>query len=585
MTILSKLLPLFFLIFTFNLYANESEVIELHENKSLDQLVLEGINNEIDNLEEKTKVEELESENNSPETEYVVEENIIEDENFWTNANPKEIRNYLGNSKNIKSDVLLSEFSNILLNINLDYSLKKNRDIHFLIVKYFYDIGRISSANSLIDSRDLEKDDNLNYYIMVKFNYLLTTLQLENVCSLKTEVASDVVLTNNLLEKIDIFCLLLNDKITEAELLNSILLETENENDKIFQILFQILSQKESNFDLNTIVDKKLNPDLIYLYSAMARIAEIPLTENFLEKDYANLAIPIILNNSSQIDLRIKAAHKSIENNTISIDSLAALYQSVDFDTSELNNTEKTIKKFSNNIEILMAYYFQRINIQIFPSERLQSLISFWDYAKKNQLEEIAYLITYNIVKSIEVNQENIIYAPEIAISYIYNQDFDNASKWLDFYENIYNENEQSIYARILLNIYSANEAERIIDLVISNLKILGDISERKNEELIFVLLDALNDDVEISLDNNFKNIYDERLMPSIFIIENIKLAIEQNDQNKFLVFSVISIQNKNWNQLHPDHLNLIISGYLQYNSQILIKDIILELFKDFKIL
>ena len=40
-----------------------------------------------------------------------------------------------------------------------------------------------------------------------------------------------------------------------------------------------------------------------------------------------------------------------------------------------------------------MAYYFQLINIQIFPNERLEALINFWDFAKKNNLEEIAYAL------------------------------------------------------------------------------------------------------------------------------------------------------------------------------------------------
>ena len=60
--------------------------------------------------------------------------------------------------------------------------------------------------------------------------------------------------------------------------------------------------------------------------------------QNFLEIDPINLSIPIILSSSTNIDLRIKSAHYAFSNNLISEDSLAALYQTVDFSYEELNN-------------------------------------------------------------------------------------------------------------------------------------------------------------------------------------------------------------------------------------------------------
>ena len=33
------------------------------------------------------------------------------------------------------------------------------------------------------------------------------------------------------------------------------------------------------------------------------------------------------------------------------------------------------------------SYFFQLINIQIFPSERVEALIEFWDFAEKNNLD------------------------------------------------------------------------------------------------------------------------------------------------------------------------------------------------------
>ena len=111
----------------------------------------------------------------------------------------------------------------------------------------------------------------------------------------------------------------------------------------------------------------------------MSRIAEIPIDAEFLKIDNINLSIPIILNKSTSMDLRIKAANHAYMNKLITVDSLAALYQSVDFDNNQLENYNKTLKELNKNVEMSMALYFQYINIQIFPSERLNAVINFWN--------------------------------------------------------------------------------------------------------------------------------------------------------------------------------------------------------------
>ena len=159
----------------------------------------------------------------------------------------------------------------------------------------------------------------------------------------------------------------------------------------------------------------------------MTRIAELPFSNEFYELDKKNLSIPIILNQSSPIDLRIKAANESFLENLITVDSLAALYMSADFNSDQLNNPKETLELFLDNKELSMAFLFQLVNIQIFPNDRLNILIQFWDFAKKNNLEEIAYKLSINMLSSIEPSSENIIYGPQIASAYIFNNNFENA--------------------------------------------------------------------------------------------------------------------------------------------------------------
>ena len=47
-----------------------------------------------------------------------------------------------------------------------------------------------------------------------------------------------------------------------------------------------------------------------------------------------------------------------------------------------------------------MAFYYQLANIQIFPEDRLNVIIEYWQFAKNIGLEKIAYSLTENIIQT-----------------------------------------------------------------------------------------------------------------------------------------------------------------------------------------
>ena len=98
------------------------------------------------------------------------------------------------------------------------------------------------------------------------------------------------------MEKLDIFCSLLNNNESEARLLNSILIESEDNIDNYYQYLFSLITNAPDQLLLDTeIKNIEINTELIFLYSAMTRIAELPFSHEFYELDKKNLSIPIIL--------------------------------------------------------------------------------------------------------------------------------------------------------------------------------------------------------------------------------------------------------------------------------------------------
>ena len=588
---------LLFVFFSFkSISANQIEVFELHETKSLDQLVLDKINGELENnnLEENLvtpnensskNVEQIEESINNQE-EVSIKDIENNQELFFKNLSIKEIKEFLKYSNNIKSDVIKEEYFRFLLNLKLDLDLKKNREIFFTLVDYFYNIGEISHAYNLINSYDLSNDENIAYYEFVEINYLLATYQLENLCKFKKNKTNDLALKNKLFQKVEIFCLLLENKFSEADLFNALLIEEENNIDENFQQLYNLLIEE----DLNTAdskIDFRLsdNQDLIYLYSAMSRIAEIPIDAKFLKIDNINLSIPIILNKSTSMDLRIKAANHAYMNKLITVDSLAALYQSVDFDNNQLENYNKTLKELNKNVEMSMALYFQYINIQIFPSERLNAVINFWNYAKENNLSNIAYSLTLKIIDSIDINSANAEYAAEIATSYILNNYYEKASMWIDHYEKNIGVDSKITNTKILLSLNSASEYDIIVKNIEENLLNSLDLKNKKNNELIFILHNILDENNNFNYKIDFQNIYDDRLLPSVFLNQILQNAINDEKYEEFLVYSVISLNGKNWLELHPQHLKLILKGYLFYNEGSLIKNLILEVIQNYKIL
>ena len=584
---------IYLLLFTTLSYSNEIEVIQLHENKSLDQMVLEQTNtdNVTDTLNTSNllsdvtdKSDEIEILTNKDEN---IDTTVIEiNKNFFNQFNLEQVNLILENLKKIKSKSLQNEINDSLFNLNLDFDKKNDRDIFFLVVNYFYSIGDISKSYSLIKSIDLGNDENIDFYNILEVNYLLSTSQLEDACNFIKQINSEINLQNNFTDKVEIFCLILQDQISEAKLLNSILLETEKITDQNFQKLFSILLNETNieSYEQDSYFEK-YNTDLIFLYSAMARIAEVPLNEEFLKIDPLNLSIPIILNTSTPIELRMKAAHNSFLNGLISIESLAALYQSVDFNSDELNKPKETIKKLSNNIELLMAFHFQLINIQIFPNERINAVINFWNFANKNNLENIAYSISKTIIDSIEIKPEYLDYSPQIAMSYINNDNINKAIEWINFYENTNGLDDKSTLVNMLIDLNTINEVSAILETINVNYKNLIKFSNKKNDELFFILFSILNKEIDQKIQDDFNNIFDNRLTTSLFITENIQNAIKNTDQNKLLIYSIISINNLKWDEIHPSHLKLLLNGFLNYKNGYLMKDIILEIFEDYQLI
>ena len=588
------LVPIIFLLsITIKSNANELEVIELHNKKTLDELVVEKINEDSNTLTQKD--ENLDNENNLEEvikvsneiessSEVIIEESVDDHSSFLKNIEILSLENYLNNSQNIKSKVLYDEYINFLINTNFDLSIEKHADAFYLIVKRLYDTGEISNAYNLIKGKNLANHSENSFFKMLEFNFLLSTHQLNQVCDLKNENLESIKIKNNLLIKIDIFCLLLEEKYLEADLQFSLLNEfTENVDVNFNNLYFSLIDNFDNENELINLKD--LDDDLAFLYSSMMKIGEIPINENFYKIDENNLAISLILNNKANIETRLKAANISFLSNKISIDSLSALYQSVDFNSNQLSNPEQTVVELGEKKEMIMAFYYQLSNVQIFPSQRLDVLLDFWVYADNNDLENIAYPLSQNIINSIEPSSDNSFNSLELAKANIHNGDYNTAERWIQFYEDTIGTDENSIYVRFLNDLKQAEDLTPIIQFINSNLYDSNNLSETENKEIFYILINIFENNEVNDFDKEILNVFDDRKMPTIFFNLRLKQAIQNKNNYEFLFLALSSINNKNWKELHPMHLQLLLNGFKSYEDSKILNNLIIEILENYKFL
>ena len=163
-----RLIFIIFTIFAFSTKANDVQIIELHKNKSLDQLVLEKENNEsksinIENdinitedsniIEDNSNSDNIDNQNDNAKN---ADEQIvnIENETFFDLDNLF-ISSHFESLKNIKSSTLHREFINILSSIDLDDE-KINSDMLYFVIKKLYEMGEIEKAYKLVSKINLE---------------------------------------------------------------------------------------------------------------------------------------------------------------------------------------------------------------------------------------------------------------------------------------------------------------------------------------------------------------------------------------------------------------------------------------------
>ncbi len=613
-----------FFFYSFSSYAADIKIINLHDNiknneKNTTEIIISDekllSNQDEEEFIDITEEELAENLTHNDELKLSLEEFKIRKKNYETliNNNSKDsrtesVKNLPDFWQNSDKDDLEFLFSNLKINnskiltrLLLDTMIQyinapkvySQAEFDNLRVRTLINLGQREKALALINNINTY-DNYKNYYDLLKLNYYFSINDLTKACNFKESYQENLDEKNNILLKINIFCSFIQNNIEEADLLNSLLLDT-NDNDEYFQKIY--FNLKNNSNELINISSLSFKDESFALYSSMLRIGSIPLNEKFLEYDPINFSLPIILSSSTDILLRLISAHKAYELGLLNAESLSALYRSVDFTYEQLNGPINALENSQNKPEIGMAFLFQKANVQLLPITRLESLKEFWYYAKINNKEILAYDISRDLIKGIEPSEELSEYALLIARAHTHNKNFILAEKWILFAENyIYedsNLNVQELQSiKLLYNLKTSENDDSFVKILLAYL--YGEESkfyelkniDSLNNEILTTILSVIieNTNPTIILKEN-KRLLDERIMPSRYIIEKIINSSNSNEVGELILSTNISMNGKLWNEIHPYHLKTILEAFQKVKLNNIFSDLIIEILEEIKII
>ena len=139
-------------------------------------------------------------------------------------------------------------------------------------------------------------------------------------------------------------------------------------------------------------------------------------------------------------------------------------------------------------------------------------------------------------------------------------------------------------YARFLINLDQNDNLNTIVNYLSDSNFSFDQNNNQSTKESFQVLVNFLKIQNILNNDFQYKYILDDRFMPSYFLINDIKKNINESNDLSVFILSLISMQNKNWTELHPEHLHLILEAMKLYDNGSLKKQIIIEILNELKI-
>ena len=483
------------------------------------------------------------------------------DINMWLNSDGDQLINIFDKIDKIKLSDDAKEIMNIAMLTNAYYPKKNISEKEYLNIR----------NNWLIKNNNLELiEDFLVKNQVFDLHFKLTKFLLDDYLSNSKLDEACEILSKNLepisdeyLSKFNIYCLIHNKKIDEAQILYDLKKELGFKNkyfEKKIEYLLGYTSKVDTDISEKNILDFHLAHKTIPNFFFEPKEKTKKIIWRYLSS--SNLLTSFQEIDTTELD-KIYSIEKAVNNRNYPERDLFELYKRFQFDISQLLNAQNNYKSLSD-IEG-RALLYQKILLTSDMVEKLKLLKMLKESFKKNEIDN-----AFDLELKKFLAEMNPLEIPDNLTSFYYtnikiiNKDVKKKTKF----------NNDVLHQSKLINYFNGDYSQKKIEKDINNF--LKKIKKNKKYFLSkkdIILLDSLKSD-GIQFEKKYEEMYqiDESEMPT-----DIQVMINNNEKAAVLLRIVEVIGQDDLERIDEDTLFFIIRALNQLNIDILRNKILLK--------
>ena len=499
---------------------------------------------------------------------------------MWAGSERNIIQNYLRNLPVNKESETAIELMKILLLSNANVP-KSNDPMDLILIRInkLIELGDFENAKLLIDLVKWVpyKEDNVE--ILIKQTEINLSLNNFDLACSDIEEKRKKFTQNIFWAKVEIFCQILNDDTNKANLSISLLKEDKNFNDDNFLEIIDSLIYKEEIEGENLF-------DLNLLNLVMTRVANINIKESYVLNDNPLLLTMIYRMSNVPIKLRIEAIEKSKKLLNLPIETIEEIYNSYDLKEKD--------KKISLDDNILLGTDTQSILFQMAITEdneekKAKIIKKSLELASINGNLTLISKLNLNSLLEIKPSKKLSWFSNYAAKSLLISNKKEEAMQWYEISKKEKDKNAELfnnfIELWVIVELLNLKDKENQYKNISQN-EIFESINkfESKNTKVVFdtfgfYILEHFGMKINpqfwlINLDNQE---IESKQLPNSSLISLLKNASENKKVGETILLILMSLGNKNFNQLHPFFLQIVISSLNQIGLQEKAFDLLME--------
>ena len=490
---------------------------------------------------------------------YDPEENGL-DINMWSNSDGDQLKNIFAKIKKMEFSEDAKEIMNISVLTNSHYPKKNISSKEFLQFKSDWliknsDFDLIKTY--LLKNQIIDAQPKLTKFLIDEY---LSNFEIKKACEIFSKNSKPI--NDDYLIKFNIYCLIKDGKVEEAQLIYDLKKEMGFKNEYFenkINYLFKYIDKADEIISEKTIFDFHLAHQTNPNFSFEPNESTKKIIWKYLSS--ANLLSSFKEIETTELD-RISVIEKAVHNQNYPEKDLFQIYKRFQFNINQLLNAEEFYKSLSN-IEG-RALIYQKILLESEGIEKLKLLKILKDSFKKDNLEN-----AFDIELKKFLEDFNPLEIPDNLTSFYYTniEIKDDKKKKIKF-------NNEILHQSKLLNYFSGDYTKNKIEKDINNF--LKKVKKNKKYTLTVkdqIFLDSLRSD-GIEIDKKFYDLLEQDIST---IPTDIQVMINNDEKGAALLRLVEVIGQDKLERIDDDTMYFIISTLNQLNINVLRNKILLK--------